>query len=274
MYGKILAAVNEHLHCEVAARYALEMARASGAKLYLCYAAERSTDKADLERAEAALSRLFEEAALAGIPAESISEVGRPLEVISSIIKSEGIDLVVGSVRRAEVKRPILGSVGRDMLSKLPCEVALMRIQHMGKVKPRSILVPLKDRFDKARQRADFVALLAQSFGSRVYLFHSPKPIERFFHGEIELLPLELQERMPHAISLFKQELARRHVQSEGTLRTGRAGKAVTIEAAQRRFDLVVMGATSRGLLASLLKESPMEAVLRESPCDLVIHKP
>ncbi len=41
MYKKILSAVNEHLDSEIAARYALNLAKVCGAKFYICFIAEK-----------------------------------------------------------------------------------------------------------------------------------------------------------------------------------------------------------------------------------------
>ena len=62
MYQKILAAINEHLNSEIAARYALYLAKTCQAKIYLCFIAEDNLPPSNFERAEDAMKRLFLEA--------------------------------------------------------------------------------------------------------------------------------------------------------------------------------------------------------------------
>ena len=54
----------------------------------------------------------------------------------------------------------------------------------------------------------------------------------------------------------------------------GAVGKSITIEGAAKRHDLIVMGASQRSLWASFLKGNPVEDVLRQTPCDLIILNP
>jgi nucleotide-binding universal stress UspA family protein len=115
---------------------------------------------------------------------------------------------------------------------------------------------------------------MARAFGSRVFVFHTPKPIEKFFHGEIHLTPPQWEERISHDISHFMEYLKQHDVEHEGRLLPGRTARNITIEAFAKRHDLIIMGASERSLLASLLKGNPVEEVLRETPCDLIILKP
>ncbi|RPI32955.1 MAG: universal stress protein, partial [Nitrospiraceae bacterium] len=79
MYKRILSAVNEHLNSEITARYALHLARACGARLYLCFVADKGMSGSDIGKAEDSMKRLFSEARDMDMQAESISTTGWPL---------------------------------------------------------------------------------------------------------------------------------------------------------------------------------------------------
>jgi nucleotide-binding universal stress UspA family protein len=79
-------------------------------------------------------------------------------------------------------------------------------------------------------------------------------------------MPVDIRDFMGH-INKYK-------IDFEGRLTPGRVARNITIEAASKRHDLIIMGATERGLLSSLLRGNPVERVLRETPCDLIILKP
>lgn len=275
MYKKILAAVNEHINSEVTARYAINLARACEAKLFLCFIAERDIPVSVIEKAEDAMKRLFIEAERQGIAVESITETGDVVKEVERIVNQERINIVFASTRREDVeKRFYAGTVARNLSLRLPCSVALIRVVHMGRAHPKNILVPLKARIDHIKERAYFIAKMAEAFHSRVSLFHVTKPIMRFFHGEIHLTPAQWERKLPEDIRKFMEHLTKEGILHEKRLIPGQAAKSITIEAAAKRHDLIIMGASERSLLSSLLRGNPVEDVLRETPCDLIIHKP
>lgn len=275
MYKRILTAVNEHLNSEIAARYAVNLARITGAKLYLCFVAEKGQAAESINRAEEAIKRLFIEAEQIGINTEAITETGDPVRKIGKIVRSEEIDIIFASTRREDIQRRFYsGTVARRLSINLPCSVALVRIAHTGRIYPKEILIPLKARIDHVEERVYFTAKIAQAFGSKVFIFHSPEAVSKFFHGEIHLTPLEWEEKLPKGISDFMEHMKRYRIVHVGRSVPGSIGRMITIEAFSKRHDLIIMGASQRSMLSSILRGNPVEEVLRNTPCDLVILKP
>jgi nucleotide-binding universal stress UspA family protein len=275
MYKKILAAVNEHLNSEVAARYALHLAKENNAKFYICFVAEKCMSQHNCRSAEDASKRLFHEAMEMGVQAESIAEMGNPVADIKKIVQHENVSIVFAATRREDIERRFYsGTIARSLSLKLPCSVALVRVVHSGRVHPRKILVPLKERLEHVTEHASFVTHLAHAFSSKVLVFHAPKPLTKFFHGEIHLTEPEWLERRSSDIAHFMTYLKDHDIEHEGRLLPGRTARNITIEAFAKRHDLIVMGASGRNLLATLLKGNPVEEVLRDTPCDLIILKP
>lgn len=275
MYRKILAAVNEHINSEVSARYAMQLARAAGARLYICYIAGRDTPEKSLEAAEDAVKRLFNSAKDLGIDTESMFGTGRPVEKIREFAVSEKIDIAFIATRREDVyRRFYAGTVARRLLVSLPCSVALVRVVHMGRISPGNILVPLKARIAHINERSYFTAMLANAFSAGVNLFHITKPLTKFFHGEIDLTPLEWGSRLPHDLLRFIDRLEGYGIVHEKRLMPGRAGRDIAIEAASKRSDLIILGASERSLLNTLLRGNPVEDLMRRTPCNLIILKP
>lgn len=274
MYKKVLAAINEHLNSELAARYAMNLARATGSKLYLVFAASKGVSSGALGRAEEALARLFKEAAELGVEAEAITELGAPVKKISEIVRREGIDIAFAATRREDVKRRFYkGTVSRGLMLGLPCSVAVVRVV-AGRQRPKEILVPLKAKVDYLRERAYFTAKIAEAFESTVHVYHVQKTISKFFHGEIHLTPIELEKRVPVEISRFVSELKGYGVDYSESTSAGGAGRSITVEAFSKRRELIVMGASRRGLISNILRGNPVEEVLRDTPCDLIILRP
>jgi len=99
-------------------------------------------------------------------------------------------------------------------------------------------------------------------------------PITSFFHGEIRLKPAEREERIPNDIEQFTECLYRHKINHEKKTGYGAVSRSITIEAAHKRNDLIVMGASERTLLRSIISRNPVEEVLRETPCNLIILRP
>ncbi|RJQ40678.1 MAG: universal stress protein [Nitrospiraceae bacterium] len=275
MYKKILTAVNEHLNSEVTAKYAVNLARITGAKLYLCFVAEQEMTAATISRAEEAIKRIFLEAGKTGIEIEALTETGDPVRKIGEIVRREEIDIVFASTRREDIERRFFaGTVARRLSINLPCSVALVRIAHTGRMRPKEILIPLKARIDHIEERVYFTAKIAQAFGSEVFIFHSPEAVSKFFHGEIHLTPIEWEEKLPKDITDFVGHLRRYDIAHAGRSVPGSIGRMITIEAFSKRHDLIIMGASQRSMLSSILRGNPVEEVLRNTPCDLIILKP
>ncbi|HEX9021448.1 MAG TPA: universal stress protein [Nitrospirota bacterium] len=275
MYKKILAAVNEHLNSEVAARYALQLARKADARIYFCSIVEKGLSGRTFQASERAIKRLSLQAGEMGVQAECVIETGDPLDRIRKIVRSESIDLVFAATRREDVKKRFYArTVARRLSLGLPCSVALVRVVHLGHVHPKTILVPLKAQISHIPERAYFTALAAGAFNANIHLFHTTRPMTRFFHGEIHLTPVEWESRLPADIMRFIEHLNRHEIAHEKKLIPGSTGRGITIEAAARKHELIIMGASERSLMNSLIRGNPVERVLRETTCDLIILKP
>ncbi|RJQ43129.1 MAG: universal stress protein [Nitrospiraceae bacterium] len=274
MYRKILAAVNEFSNSEIAARYALTLARASHAKLFLVFIAEEGIHRDKLQKVEEALARTFLEAESSGIEVESIIESGDPVSKITGLAREHSVDIVFAASRREDIKkRFFIKTVARQLMMKLACSVVMVRVVKMGGIHLKNILVPLRGRAMELQERAYFTAKLAEGTEASVTLFHMHRPITSFFHGEILLTPLEREKNLPKDVEEFRMHLNRYKIAHEKRTGHGSVARAITIEAAQKRNDLIIMGASERSLLSTFMKGNPVELVLRETPCNLIIFR-
>lgn len=275
MYKKILAAVNEFTNSEIAARYAIALAKSCHAKLTLVFVAEDKLNRDAFKHAESALERLFIEAEGHDIQVESITERGGPFKKISDIVKKNRIDIVFAATRREDIeKRFFMKTLAREFMVKLPCSVAMVRVVRMGRTYPKNILVPLRGHMTRLEERACFVARLASVFHASVTLFHLSNPITSFFHGEIHLKPAQREEHIPKDIEQFTECLHRYEIHHEKKTGYGAISRSITIEAAHKRNDLIIMGASERSLLRSIISGNPVEEVLRETPSNFIILRP
>ncbi len=275
MYKKILAAVNEYTNSEIAARYALALADACGAKLTLTCVSPEPIDKDALRKAESALGRLFTVGQEAGIEVESVVLSGDPVKRIVGHARDTGVDIVFAASRRESARRRFfVRTVSRELMLKLPCATAVVRVAGMGRMAPGNILLPLRGGKAFVEERAYFVAMLAKGFGAKVTLFHLPEPVKRFFSGELKLMPAEREKRIPADVLEMAGYLEERSIEHELKTAAGGTAAGISAEAVQKRSDLIVMGASRRGLLATLVSASPVEELMKSPPCNLLIFKP
>lgn len=275
MYRKILAGVNEFTNSETAARYAIALAKSCKASLSLVHITDERAGKEAFMHAESALERLFLEAERHDVEVESVTERGNPREKIMKIVREKQIDIVFIATRREDVeKRFFVKSLARECIINLPCSVAVVRAVRMGKTFPKDILVPLRGHITHREERACFVAHLAHAFGASVNIFHLHTPITSFFHGDVQLKPALREKHIPADIEEFAGCLKKYGIIHEKKTTYGIVSRSITIEAAHRRNDLIIMGASERSLLGGIVRGNPVEEVLRETPCNLIILGP
>jgi nucleotide-binding universal stress UspA family protein len=274
MYKNVLAAVNEFSNSEIAAHYAIMLAGACRAKLILTFIVEEKTGKDKLRLAESAIDRLFLEAKEKGIESECIIGGGEPLEKITGLVRKHDIDIVFTATRREDVKkRFFVKTLSRQLMVKLPCSVAMVRVAKMGGVHLRNILVPLRGRVSGIEERAYFTAKLAEGTGAGITLIHTLKPIAGFLHGGVHVKSINTEQHIPRDMELFSGYLRKYSIQVEKKLEYGGIARAITMEAAFKRNDLIVMGASEKSLVSSIVKGNPVEDVLRNTPCNLIIFR-
>lgn len=220
------------------------------------------------------MRRLFHMAKDMDVDVECIIDSGDIVKEIKKIVESEQIDIVFSATRREDVeKRFYEGTTARRLSVGLPCSVAQVRVVHMGRIHPKKILIPLNSHIDHLDERSYFAAMMARSFDSGIFLFHARPPTTKFFHGEVHLTPRELEEKLPPDISKFIARLETYDTGHEKLFVQGKAWRTIPIEAAAKRFDLIIMGASERTPIRSILEGNPVEKVLRSTPCDLIIFR-
>lgn len=259
-YRKILAVINEHSGSTVAARYAMAMAQSSGAGLVL-YSAHADDDNGTMMRqTERHLDHCFNEALADDIRVTSISELGTISRLLPQRAHAEGVDLVFYPLSPGERSGAALPQQSAHrLLRTVRADLAVMRIMHMGKPHPRHILVPVGGAIRDRQQRLRFLAAMAKTFHSLVTLFHRPAA------GS---------QAAPDDFVLLRNELLRQQLPVMERSGSGRIDRAIALEAISHHNDLIVVGASERGLLRRLLFGNPAGNVMHHPPCNAILFRP
>ena len=144
------------------------------------------------------------------------------------------------------------------LLRTIRADLAIMRIMHMGKPHPRHILVPLGDVVSDREQRVLFLAVLARSFHSQITLFHRPD---------------SRRQDSPADFVAVRNALRTHHLAVLERSGKGHIAKAITMEAVSHHNDLIVLGASERGVLRRIFFGNPAGDVMHHPPCNAILFR-
>jgi nucleotide-binding universal stress UspA family protein len=192
------------------------------------------------------------------------------------------VDLIVmGSHGRTGVRRLLLGSVADAILRQAACPVLIVpphADEHAITVPFKSIVCPV-DFSPASRDAVRFALTLAQEDDAEITLVHSvempPELRDYSFPAEIDIDAVHAAARADALARL--RDLVPASARDYCTVHTeateGRPHRAVVLLAAERRADLIVMGAHGRSSLDRLVFGSNAYAVVRDAVCPvLAVH--
>ncbi|HEY3307189.1 MAG TPA: universal stress protein [Desulfuromonadaceae bacterium] len=259
-YRKIFSVINEHTASTVSARYPISLAAAGKAELVLYAAHDEGSNETILRHTDRHLDHLFTVALELDIPVTRITEVGNINNLLPKRVQVEKADLVFyplspyeryGANLQRHTVHHLLRTIGSDL--------SIMRVVNMAKPHPRHILMPLGKIVSDREHRLMFITELAKSFHSQVTLFHLSA--ERDAKG------------MPNDITQFRKQLQQQDVKVLERSGKGHIGKSITVEAITRHNDLIVLGASERGVLWRMFLGNPAGDVMHQPPCNTILFR-
>jgi nucleotide-binding universal stress UspA family protein len=267
MYRRILTAVDESFNAHAAAHYAMALAQACGATLFVAGVLTQTMTGPEEGAMAQSAGSLVSEAEARGIPAHLLMERGGVVNILDNLARTHQIDVVVTASRRHDVERRyFLRTVPQRLMALLHCSLIIVRVVHLGLLAhPRQILVPvLGGPFDNA-ERAYLVSQLAAHFHAKLIVFHTLEEASR--RGQA--VPHEAGSRQ---VRTFVDSLRKAGTEPQVRIVTGPlVGEAIMQEAARHRHDLIIMGASQRSLFSKWRRGNPVEDVMRRTPCDLFV---
>jgi nucleotide-binding universal stress UspA family protein len=267
MYRRVLAAVDESFNAHAAARYALALAQACGATLFVAgVLTPQMTGREEAAMAQSA-GALVAEAAARGVEAHLCLERGDVVHALDALARSHGIDVVLAAARRHEApRRYFLCGVPQRLMAVLDCSLIVVRLVHPGLLaQPRHILVPIGGDARDPAERAYLVGRLAAHFHARLMVFHALEKAPRRGQAAPQATGARQVDAFVERLRQAGAALQVRLVSSP------QVGEAIMQEAARHRHDLIVMEASQRGLFARWRRGNPVEEVMQRTPCDLFV---
>jgi len=259
-YRKIITVVNEHTVSTVTGRYAISLAVSCRAELVLYAAHEEGSNGTLLRHLESHLDQLHTDASKLGIPVTRITEIGDIGSLLPKRVLAERADLVMFPLLPFKRYGAYLARLTvHRLLRTIKSDLAIMRVITMAKPYPGHILMPLGGIVGDNGRRLMFISGLAKSFNSQVTLYHLAAK------GEAD--------GMPDDIIRFGKQLQHQQVKVLERHGEGDIGKAIVLEAVTRHSDLIVLGASGRGMLHKLVFGNPASELMHQPPCNSILFR-
>jgi nucleotide-binding universal stress UspA family protein len=291
-FERILCPTDLSHSSEEGVRYAVALAHAYGAKLFVCHSTEEIGDagasnapkiheaiEGQVKRSCAAYSSMVGGASLDW---ESVvNRSGRPADAIICEAGGRKIDLIVMSSRRRPRAAALLGSTAESISRHAPCPVLITHPpEEHGQadtprtVAPKRVLVAY-DFSDDSELALRYGLSLAQEHKSEIHLLYvisdsgangkelswdSPDA-----EGPYHMAARMLQQAVP----------AEAHLWCEVThsVREGKPHQEILSYAAEWEVDLISIGAHGQGLRLGTLFGSNVDRVLREARCPVLVAR-
>lgn len=259
-YRKIVAVVSEHTTSTVSAHYAISLAEACKAELLLYAVHAEGSSEALIRQTDRHMAQLFTLAFERDIPVTRISEIGQLSRLLPRRVQAEQADLVWYPLAPHEQYGDRLQNhTVHRLLRSIKTDLAIMRTIALARPHPRHILVPLRHVSNDRGHRLRFLSELAHSFHAQITLFH--------------LYADRSPKQLPDAIRRFRTQLQQQQITVLERSGKGTIAKAIMVEAVSHHHDLIVLGASERGLLRRLLFGNPAGDVMHQPPCNTILFR-
>lgn len=279
---KIIAGIDFGEDSEKVLAYASFLSGVFGSSLNLLYVIDYLTTPpaylaSYIEEEEKAAEKKFDllkkRLTESGTKTESEVVVGRLKESFERVAKERRADLIVLGfvshvIRRSSSEKLIKGL----QIPMLVVRGAKADAARAGPARIESILCPV-DFSELSRKALDEARMLARTLSARLDILHVFP--DRVFRT-MKMLTDEdrvLGELHDNARENFKKFLDASGLKEKGEIVSGDPGEKIVSRAVERDNGLIVMGARGLGLIQGMLIGSVTDAVLKSSPCPvLVIH--
>ena len=277
-FKKILVAVDGSFHAGIAARYSFALAGTFNAKLFVAAIITKEMDEHEEKAVAAAVAKVLDEATdlQTNIPIdiEGVLLKGDVISAIERFVRDNKIDLVIASTRGPHRdRRFFVRSVTSGLMSRLSCSVIGIKVTHPGRsIRPKKVLVPVIGDNFHIQERADIAEALHGRFASRISVFH----VIELAALSIKRLDPQKKERLiasaEQSLASFMDELSRRGIDAGRKIVIGRnAREEVISEASHHKYDLIIVGTTTRNIVKRVVSGNPVEEILRDTPCDVML---
>lgn len=271
---KILAAVDGSFNAIIAARYSFVLAKVFNAKLFVATVIPKDMSKAGQKETEQGIEKILQEGREMELNIEGVIMKGDVVAAIADFARNNNLDIVVASTRKPHGdKRFFVESITSRLMAKVPCSVIGIKITNPGRsINPKKILMPVIGDGYKDKERAEIAEAFSRIFESRITVFH----VTELKDSHLKKLDRQEKERLSSSeekrISSLIEALRERGINFSEKIAVGRSAREEIIyEASHHKYDLIIAGATTRNIIKRIVSGNPVEEILRDTPCDVML---
>lgn len=289
IFERILCPVDLTPESDEALRYAIALAKAYGAKLFVAHCLDRSSftglsGRSDVKKLlETAIRKHIHLPASGPLDWEVVLVEGEPEIAITQAAAERHVDLIVMRSRRRPVAAALLGSTAESICRTAPCPTLVTHPEQedwagltTNDLALRRVLVAY-DFSSDSELALSYGLSLAQEFNSELHLLHVLPSRARQQALEMALLPVSAESLFYEAAGRLRWVVpadARAWCQIKQAVREGHPYREVLGYAEEQSVDLICMGASGTGFGMRALFGSNADRVLRQSPCPVLIARP
>ncbi len=290
----ILAATDFSETAEAGLDWAIDLAKAHGARIDLVHALMMPNQMGDYlpsppdmseQLRQAALARLDESAARArdrGVEVQPELLLGLPSQAILEAAEASSADLiVVGTLGLTGIRHLLLGSTAERVVQRAACPVLTIHPGDVEQHRPlRSVLVPTDFSHDAEVAIEGALRILPPGGeGARLILLHAYHlPFEYTAYGTIPMSFNYLEDTEGEALEklgAIKTTLAQDGLEVEILAKEGYPPEVIVEQAEAAKVDLIAMGIQGGSALANILLGSTAERVVQHAGCPvLTVRRP
>ncbi len=291
---RILCPVDLPLNSDEPLRYAAKLARAHGAKLYVCHCEEELATEGSVTRSEfeATIKKLLADSHSRGSGNDASSsldweniliEGSNPAEAITREAAERGVDLIVMCSRRRPLRAALLGSTAEHVYRHAPCPVLITHPDQQGEaaissetIRPRRVLVA-HDFSDYSELALSYARTLARESQAELHLLHV-LALPVLSEPELAWMPSSVEETHHKAARALQNAVPDgeaypwRNVKH--IVRRGQPYREILAYARENEIELILMGVHGAGFGMRKLFGSNVDRVIRQSPCPTLVARP
>lgn len=281
-FARILSPTTLTQESDLALRYAVALARAYEAKLYLCYCASR--DKHDQTPPPEHPERVFIESLAPYVTEEDNQSLswegiithGDPASAITVEATARDVELIVMSSRHRPLAATLIGSTAEAISRLATCPVLVTHPRERewvnisnGEIQLKRVLVP----YDFSKYSDDALHLgvsLAEEFQAELHMLHiMPSRAEGTWYPADENVYEQIRRKLRYVVPaeaenwcVIKQDV-----------REGKTYREILAYADENDIDLICMGAQGTGFGEWSLFGSNTDRVLRQATCPVLVAR-
>jgi nucleotide-binding universal stress UspA family protein len=284
LFERILCPTDLTAESDDALRYAMALAEAYGAKLFVLHCVEAQplpayAYEANVEKhVEHSILRRFQENP--AVDWEAVVVADDPVTAIPQEAARRGVDLIVMRSRRRPRAAAILGSTAESIFRTAPCPVLVTHPDERAWADGPSARLSLgkvlvAHDFSDCSELALINGLsLAQEYQAQLHLIHvlqSPQPGEGY---ENERSPESAFQQAARRLDNSISAEVRLWCDFKVAIREVRPYREILTYAEEEAIDLICMGVRGTGFGMKALFGSNADRVLRQAPCPVLIARP